>query len=295
MASRLWALAVAVAAFGGIPVALMAVSRSAVGQRIAAHGHGSAVDVVTARPEPLVVLARRRPGHQRPTRRRVRARRVGLAWACLAVLAVVVVAELVYQARHGMPSPRRRSLLGLGRLGRWIAVGLLAIVPVAGARGVTATGRHGPTAPVVQPRMGPVVQRGADAPPAPSGPSTHVVRRGESVWSIAEQYAPRGEADEMAAEITRLNLGRVMSDGHRFVTAALIEPGWELLLPESVHPAGAPPAPVEPVTPAPPAPARAGTSGHRGGELLVHRRGSPRHPGRPRGQREGNPGPTSPR
>ena len=78
------------------------------------------------------------------------------------------------------------------------------------------------------------------------------------MWSIAEQYAPRGEADEMAAEITRLNLGRVMNDGHRFVTAALIEPGWELLLPESVHPAPAPPAPVAPVASAPPAPARQG-------------------------------------
>ena len=258
MASRLWALAVAVAAFGGIPVALMAVSRWRLGsgspltgmdppwtwsRRGLSRWWSSLGDGLDTSDQLVDVFVR-----------------VGLvlAWACLAVLAVVVVAELVYQARHGMPSPRRRSLLGLGRLGRWIAAGLLAVVPLAVARSVTATGRHGPTAPVVQPRMGPVVQRGAHAPPAPSGPSTHVVRRGESVWSIAEQYAPRGEADEMAAEITRLNLGRVMSDGHRFVTAALIEPGWELLLPESVHPAPAPPAPVAPVASAPPAPARQG-------------------------------------
>ncbi len=253
--SRLWALTVALAAFGGVPVALVAVSRWRLGS-------GSPL----AGMDPPWTWSRRGlsrwwsslgDGLDTSDQLVDLFVRVGLvvAWSCLAVLAIVVVAELVYQARHGMPSPARRSLLGLGRLGRWIAAGLLAIVPLAGARAVTATGLHGPTVPVVQPRIGPVVQRAADAPPAPSGPSTHVVRRGESVWSIAEQYAPRGEADEMASEITRLNLGRVMNDGHRFVTAALIEPGWELLLPEGVHPATPPPpAPVVLVASAPPTP-----------------------------------------
>ena len=171
--------------------------------------------------------------------------RVGLTvcWLCLAALAAIVVGEMVYVARHGMASGNRRAWFGLGTTGRWIASGLLAVLPMSATRLATASPqiaahRATPAAVVVQPRFGPVVQRPTDipAPPAATGPATHVVRRGESVWSIAEQYAPPGQSAAVASlaeSILSANLGTVMNDGQRFVTAALIEPGWELTLPST--------------------------------------------------------------
>ncbi len=203
-----------------------------------------------------------------------------VAWICVAVLAVVVVSEVLHQRRDGLPSGERHRLLGLGTLGRWIAAGLVSVLPVA-ASPVAAAGRPAPTAAVVQPRLGPVVQRTVDPPadPGATGPATHRVRRGESLWSIAELYARRDQVDELAAQITALNLGRTMNDGHRFVTAALVEPGWDLLLPAGIRPpssvaatapgdqlpaAAAPPSSPSPsLSPAPPSrsPAPAETSG----------------------------------
>ncbi|MEO5901679.1 MAG: hypothetical protein ABIR68_16345 [Ilumatobacteraceae bacterium] len=56
--------------------------------------------------------------------------RIGLvvAWICVAMLVATIASETVFQLRHGMPSSGQRSLLGLGRLGRMAATGLVALV-----------------------------------------------------------------------------------------------------------------------------------------------------------------------
>ncbi|MEO5723437.1 MAG: LysM peptidoglycan-binding domain-containing protein [Ilumatobacteraceae bacterium] len=72
----------------------------------------------------------------------------------------------------------------------------------------------------------------ATAPGVP-GWSTYRVQRGDSVWSIAQRLAARGTSTTTAVadQIVEANRGRVMNDGRRFTTPALIEPGWDLTVP----------------------------------------------------------------
>jgi hypothetical protein len=74
-------------------------------------------------------------------------------------------------------------------------------------------------------------------------PETHVVRAGESIYSIASDLVARTTGPEVAAstsgDVARvagllldLNLGQGMSDGDVFESPAHIEPGWVLRLPD---------------------------------------------------------------
>src|SRR5207248_408022 len=63
---------------------------------------------------------------------------------------------------------------------------------------------------------------------ASSSTPTHLVRAGDTLWSIAERAYGAG------AEYPRLveaNLGRSMSDGHVFDARGVIRPGWQLVVP----------------------------------------------------------------
>jgi nucleoid-associated protein YgaU len=79
--------------------------------------------------------------------------------------------------------------------------------------------------------------------PAPSGPLFadaeprsvsdenmihHVVQRGDTRWSIAERYYGSGEEFDRVIDA---NVGRHMPDGRVFDRAALIYPGWVLVVP----------------------------------------------------------------
>ena len=55
------------------------------------------------------------------------------------------------------------------------------------------------------------------------------VRAGDCLWSIAQRYLGSGDR---YPEIVRLNYGHDMGDGLYFTNPALIEPGWQLVLPE---------------------------------------------------------------
>ena len=52
-------------------------------------------------------------------------------WACLAILLCTMIHECWFQIRHGMPSARRRRLIGLGPLGRHLASALVALLPLS--------------------------------------------------------------------------------------------------------------------------------------------------------------------
>ncbi|MEM1335315.1 MAG: LysM peptidoglycan-binding domain-containing protein, partial [Actinomycetota bacterium] len=84
---------------------------------------------------------------------------------------------------------------------------------------------------------------------ATAEPERYVVQRGDSVWSIASTLT--GGDDEatlnVAERILDTNLQRTMNDGRRFTNPALIDIGWELIIPTdvdgsatSVHTADAP-------------------------------------------------------
>lgn len=164
------------------------------------------------------------------------------AWVCVAVLVYTIVAETIFQIRHGMPSYSRRRVVGLAPLGRRIATGLVALLPLVsqappvlsgaapGRAGVASTQlATDPLLPAAVPRQhAPVADR---APPFVPSFVTVTVQAGDSVWAIAERQAHGRDVDVLAQQIVERNLGRTMADGRAFTTPALILPGWRLEVP----------------------------------------------------------------
>ena len=143
-------------------------------------------------------------------------------WLALAVVAVTIVVEVVHMVRHrGLAAPHVRGFGWAQGIGRWVAVGLIALVPinsfastaqaVAGAATPAATAqRFGPTPEPASQVAGEVVSSfapdeiadlprpDAEAPEssttaagveAPASSAVHVVARGESIYAIAADYA----------------------------------------------------------------------------------------------------------
>ena len=192
-------------------------------------------------------------------------------WIALAIIAVTIVTEVVHMVRHrGLPAPSVRGLGWSQHLARWIAVGLIALVPLNAFAG-TATalgGSPGPAATALRlvvdqdspdPGFTVSIDRGiaafgseagsdtpVSAPSAPIGAATHTVARGESIYGIAADLTGGDDARiiDIADAILDLNLGTTMHDGQRFTNPALIQPGWTLALPPGLGLAT--PAPADP-------------------------------------------------
>jgi LysM domain-containing protein len=177
-----------------------------------------------------------------------------IGWMCTAVLIYTLVTETMFQLRHGMPSAHHRRFGGLGSLGCKLATALVAILPLAVSTTPTLAGPLAarPAANDVRQRLAdfdePYVAIATDGavlaaavptagPDAGSGWSLLEVRRGDSVWAIAERIANGHNVATIAQQIVDANLGAVMNDGHRFSTPALIEPGWLLNVPTAAQPA----------------------------------------------------------
>ena len=191
------------------------------------------------------------------------------AWLAVSVIAITTVLEFVHLVRHrGVASPRRRGLGWAQGIARFLATGLVAVLPLAspaaaGERLEDASMLHGLQAaspgetergPGALDEFVPRVEAdgGLAVSPArtPSGDpaernevtdrtrarATHRVQRGESVWAIAAALGDGTEAGTLrvADAILEINLGRSMNDGVVFDNPALIQPGWELELPEGV-------------------------------------------------------------
>ena len=111
-------------------------------------------------------------------------------------------------------------------------------------------------------------------------PEMHVVRAGESIYSIASDLVGRtagpevgastsGDVARVAGLLLDLNLGRGMSDGDVFESPAHIEPGWVLRLPDHGSIVGSVSGPG-PVISAGTGPVVAGpTTGSASGEALA--------------------------
>ncbi len=190
------------------------------------------------------------------------------AWVAVIVVAITTVVETAHLIRHrGLPSPSRRGLGWAQGIARFLATGLVALLPLAspvgaGERLSDASMMQGlrhvvpaeSAAAAVEsewtdtsvPGAGlddrPAVDRvrgedasGIDATVRGASTTTHVVQRGESVWDIAASLSDGSDADtlRLAEEILESNLGTQMGDGSVFDNPALIQPGWELDVPAS--------------------------------------------------------------
>ncbi len=169
--------------------------------------------------------------------------RVALAaiWVAVGVILVTIVAETIHMVRHGgMTLPSIRGLGWSQRVARFVAAGLIVVLPTSHAsraethalpvRATTASSA------VVAPAQIPSVPAMPERVPAGPGGITYTVQAGDSVYEIAHRLAgaDRGQTVAVAEQILDLNLGAVMVDGHRFTNAAYIEPGWVLVLPAGI-------------------------------------------------------------
>ena len=156
--------------------------------------------------------------------------------------------------RHGgMTLPSIRGLGWSQRFARFVAAGLIVVLPTthASRAEVARRCRRAPltaSAALVTPapdaglrrRCPNGFPRGTPAVrPTPCSRATPCTRS-RSAWPAAD----RGQTVAVAEQILDLNLGRVMTDGQRFTNAAYIEPGWVLALPAGVTPAVADASPA---------------------------------------------------
>ena len=179
-----------------------------------------------------------------------------VVWVALAVIIVTTIVEVVHAVRHhGLSLPDVRGVGWAQPTARFIAVGLVAVLPMmtsATSLASTLGARAAPTASLREPAVAamPTTYDVAvtSAAPSQSTTSVHVVASGESIYSIAVDLAA-GDSErvlEIADAIIDANLGEVMPGGQCFTNPAYIEVGWTLRLPAGIAASGsvATPPPV---------------------------------------------------
>lgn len=192
-----------------------------------------------------------------------------VVWVAVVVIAVTTIIEVVHASRHrGLPMPNVRGLGWAQHVARFIAIGLIAILPTVTPAGSLVSALGASAAPSAAIGSAPsVATLGSSATPASSVSSaaerfgasspaivehaapestTHVVRPGESVYSIALDLAGGNASSviEIADAIIDANLGSSMPGGQRFTNPAYLEVGWILQIPDHVGAASRPTTPV---------------------------------------------------
>jgi nucleoid-associated protein YgaU len=190
-------------------------------------------------------------------------------WLAVAITIATTLGELVHAIRHhGLPLPEIRGIGAAQRLARYIAVGLVTVLPIvtpASSLADTLEARPSAAAAPASPneqttwvrtespetvranrpahsdtRMNDrsVTSHRSGSPTSPSTaqPTTHLVGAGESVYSIAVAMAgaETWQVTEIADAIIDANLGAEMPSGQRFTNPAYIETGWTMLVPVGV-------------------------------------------------------------
>ncbi len=167
-------------------------------------------------------------------------------WISLLVVTGSVMLEVLARLRHGGgEGPARRGPPWSQRLVGYLASGLVALISQAGlvravelpvasvavevssivtADTVELSGAVPPGWPTVDPV-------GSNAADSEQIWARHQVAPGESVLSIAQDYARGREPLAVAYLILEANLGAAMPDGSMFTSPAVIEPGWEFSVP----------------------------------------------------------------
>ncbi len=182
-----------------------------------------------------------------------------VAWIAIFVIVATTVLEVAHMIRHrGLPTPSVRGLGWAQRIARFIAVGLIVLIPLSTSSPSIAESLSGRATPAPSREAAPsadaVSTVDARVSPARSDASaiggastvTHVVQPGESVYSIAERLAAANAADviDIAESIVDANLDATMGPGQRFTTPAYVEVGWALQIPAHLVA-----APVDEATP----------------------------------------------
>ncbi len=170
-----------------------------------------------------------------------------VVWVAVAIILVTTIVEVVHAVRHqGLALPDVRGVGWAQPIARFIAIGLVAVLPMmtsATSLASTLGARAAPTATFGAPVAAPSAAVGVAAfdvavpetapAPSPATGAVHVVTAGESIYSIAVGLADGDSSRvlEIADAIIDANLGATMPGGQRFTNPAYIEVGWTLQLP----------------------------------------------------------------
>ena len=167
-----------------------------------------------------------------------------IAWAAWAAFTTSVIAELVAAVRR-VSAPRIPLLGGTQRLAATLVTTAGLLLATTTTLTSTASARA-PTAAVAPLEHVTVVQSDAsssapETPPRAASPAarhpapeaspgqTITVRRGDTLWDLAERHLGDGHR---YTEILALNLGRHQADGRALDDTHWIYPGWQLRLPD---------------------------------------------------------------
>ena len=187
------------------------------------------------------------------------------AWIAASVIVVTTAIEFVHMIRHrGLAMPAVRGIGWAQPIARFIAAGLITLVPASTSTPSVAASLSGLDVPAQAPSPAEI----SDPPVHPTSSPIesesmqsesmeayiHVVQAGESVYSIAERLAAGRDTSviDVAESIVESNLGEIVAPGTRFTNPAYIEVGWELRIP--AHLLAAATAPRDGVAPAVEAP-----------------------------------------
>lgn len=188
---------------------------------------------------------------------------LSLVWAAVVIIVITTVIETVHLIRHrGLALPRIRGLGWAQPTARFIAAGLVALLPLMTSATALVSAESSPTpcsppsaateqvdtgspgsgvdAPDHGARLDRATNAGqpASSPVSLGQPRLHLVQRGESIYAIAGSLSVEVAMStaDIADSILDANLGSVMPGGNRFTNAAYIEVGWELVIPAEVLP-----------------------------------------------------------
>ena len=171
-----------------------------------------------------------------------------VVWVAVAVIVVTTLVEVIHAVRHhGLAFPDVRGVGWAQPIARFIAIGLVAVLPMASSATSLASTLDARSLPTSTPGASPtelgstttpLAQAHVDTPATPAEPTgtVHVVTDGESIYSIAVGLAAGDPARVLgiADAIIDANLGTVMPGGQRFSNPAYIEVGWTLQIPSDV-------------------------------------------------------------
>ena len=175
---------------------------------------------------------------------------VGIVWLAWLYFCVCLAVELVAALRGGVA--RRLPLAGPMQQVARVLIGAIVLTGVVAgpANAVAEASAAAPTGPVASVVMDSVQQTVTDAQGVAAaqalsdesvsdatmaeGTKVYTVKAPkdgyhDNLWDIAERHLGDGRR---YAEIFELNKDREMSDGGRLELARLIQPGWELVMPD---------------------------------------------------------------
>lgn len=164
-----------------------------------------------------------------------------VAWIAWATFAIATVTEASAQLR-GVRAPRLHGLGAQQRLAAGLVASVLvalSVAPLASAAPAAAvSSTSAPLTPAVT--VSAPADPATQAAPAPAQPQaaaastdelleTYQVRKGDSLWAIAEAQLGDGQR---WTEIAQLNYDRPQPGGYSLGPSHWIDPGWTLLLPK---------------------------------------------------------------